>query len=271
MERKYFNKKDYLLVGPDGTNLANRLVLKNIEISSKKITGTTFGAILGKNKYVNEFEAFCKIFKLDMPILNYKYIEAGKTIEPILREFVIKNTGFDIESYDKKDYPKFDYFYETNTRFGGLPDGYIKETNTLIEFKTTNWKSKKHWTKNGVPESYIKQTELYAYLKGANTFSIIVLFLEDQDYLEPKTINLNQRNIMVWNFTLNRKQVEKELEEAHDKKVLWCKNKYSPKFDVVQNKNLLYYLKCENEEQWQKLKKHWIVSGVMTPKPKKDS
>jgi hypothetical protein len=51
-----------------------------------------------------------------------------------------KITNKKIQTFDPYDY-QFDYFKNKDDVVGGLPDGYIKEDNLVIEIKTTNEKN----------------------------------------------------------------------------------------------------------------------------------
>ena len=58
---------------------------------------------------------------------------------PRIREKIEESLGSHLETYDAKEY-NYDYFKD-NKFFGGLPDGYSKEKNLIIEIKTTNVKN----------------------------------------------------------------------------------------------------------------------------------
>ena len=261
MKRKYFNNVDYKINGADGTLDANKVIILNKDIVPKKITGTTFGAILGKNKYMNEFDAFCKLYKIDMPILNRKYVDAGIAIEPLLKKYIEWESHIEIQSFDAKKL-KYDAFSKYKI-FGGLPDGFVKSHNMIIEFKTSNWKNEKYFVKNGVPESYVKQTELYGTLQQSKYCAIIVIFLKDEDYANPSKLKIQQRNIRFWLWERDVLKNIADLTKAKDIHIPWIRDRTSPKYDVVQNKDLLEYLHCKNEEEWKKLQGKWILEGKM--------
>jgi len=55
-------------------------------------------------------------------------------------EAIEKATGKKVTTYDPFEY-KFDFFSDKDDVVGGLPDGYIEETKTIIEIKTTGAKN----------------------------------------------------------------------------------------------------------------------------------
>ena len=267
--RKFYNKKDYTIVEPNGTNDSNRVFLLD-EQEPKKITGTTFGSFLNKNKYEDEFNVFCKIFRINKPILDFKYINAGVQTEKQFIERFSREIGYPIKTFDKIQ-NNYDCFPE-NATFGGIPDGYIESKKALLEFKTTSHWNEKHWNDKGVPENYIKQAELYAYLLGAQTYSIVVMFLENEDYEKPDSIPVAFRKIKVFGpYILNREMVAKEMKIAKWKRNAWILTGKSPKFDFMKHKDLLDYLKCENEAAWEQLQEKWRLEGKYGKEQRRDS
>ncbi len=265
--RKFFNKEHYFIHKADGTDNSNRVFWNKdkYDVPINKITGTRFGTFLNKNKYEDEFSVFCKMFEINKPILDFKYINAGLATEKKFIERFSKEIGYPIKTFDElKKQPnssKYDCFPK-HCVFGGVPDGYIESERALLEFKTTSHWNEKHWHDKGVPENYIKQAELYAYLLEAQTYSIVVMFLENEDYEKPDSIPVAFRKIKVFGpYILDREMVAKEMEIAKWKRNAWILTGKSPKFDFMKHKDLLDYLKCENEAAWEQLQEKWRLEG----------
>jgi hypothetical protein len=66
------------------------------------------------------------------------------------------------------------------------------------------------------PIKYIKQTQLYAYLMNATKFSIVGLFLEDEDYEHPELLNISKRHLKNFDFSLNITQAKDDIQKALD-------------------------------------------------------
>ena len=57
-----------------------------------KLTGTRFGAVLGYNVWKSEFATWCEMTDTyKEPFIDNKYTIAGKTIEPIIDEYLRKS------------------------------------------------------------------------------------------------------------------------------------------------------------------------------------
>ncbi|UWW01261.1 hypothetical protein NW064_02615 [Mycoplasmopsis felis] len=94
----------------------------------KKIGGSSVGDILIQNKFKSQFNAFCHITRLKLPVLSKKYINAGIILEPKIFD-VLRNTlkNQKIENYKAEDY-NYDYFAGVDDVLSGVPDGFILRT-----------------------------------------------------------------------------------------------------------------------------------------------
>lgn len=263
--RKFYNNVDYCIdwenkvvkLHPD---FHQKLLNKEFAFRTgfKKIGGSTIGEVLGLDDYSTPFRAFIKISKLDMPILDTKYVDAGQAIEPLVIEAIKIKTGFQIEVFPAAQY-NYDYFKE-DPIIGGIPDGYIAETNTIIEIKTTGEKNMDKWGPKGenLPLKYLKQAQLYSYLKKANKFAIVATFLKEEDYINPSNYPIRQRKIQSYSYNVDTNQVEDDIIKIKQWYHKHTQSGISPEFDRKLDGEILEYLACENQEQWKLLYERWM-------------
>ena len=179
----------------------------------KKITGTRFAAIMGKNKWNTPFKAWCEITRTyEEPFEDTVYTVAGKIIEPKQAEYMRKayfmtglKTPTDLfgEKYFKKTYGDF---FKENRIFGGMWDYLLYDENgnisTVLEMKTT--KRSEDW-ENDIPEYYALQAALYAYLLGVDSVMMVASFLEDDDYKNPDAFVPSAENTIVRPFRVSER------------------------------------------------------------------
>ena len=114
--------------------------------NNRKITGTRFGAVLGYNPWKSEFNAWCEMTNTyKEPFVDNKYTIAGKTIEPIIDEY-LRNSYYmknlykpeDIYSASSEEMIKRDFFLD-NELFGGMWDALLlKDDKTYPSICITN-------------------------------------------------------------------------------------------------------------------------------------
>lgn len=195
----------------------------------KKITGTRFGSILGKNKWSSPFKAWCEITKTyEPPFEDTIYTIAGKTIEPkqiaymkksyYMTDLVTPTDEFGVDFF-KKTYGDF---YKNEAIFGGMWDSIQKDENgtvtSVLEFKTT--KRAEDWEDNKVPQHYALQAALYAYLLNCEDVIMVCSILEEDDYQHPELYVPNASNTLVRTFKVH---------------------KYFPNFDDLINQARVFY------------------------------
>jgi predicted phage-related endonuclease len=190
--------------------LEDRIVLDSERCKKpKKITGTRFGAVLGKNRWVSPFEAWCAVTRTyEKPYEDNIYTLAGKAIEPIQAEYVKKYYGMNLIS--PTDKYGVDYFRKTRgdffpneSIFGGMWD-YLSvnedgKIDAVLEMKTT--KRVDDW-ENNVPEYYSLQASLYAWLLGLKDVIMVVSFLDEEDYKKPEAFTPTAENTNVIQFNI---------------------------------------------------------------------
>ncbi|EXU60837.1 MAGa7180 family putative nuclease [Mesomycoplasma ovipneumoniae] len=265
--RKFYNKKEYFIDHEKRVLILNpafheKLLNKKFGFNTgfKKIGGTLIGEVLGLDSFSSPFRAFVKISKLDMPILDTKYIDAGVAIEPLVIKAISEKLDLEIETFPPEKY-NYDYFSD-DPIIGGIPDGFIKKTNIIIEIKTTGLKNFERWGKKGenLPQKYIKQAQLYAFLKNAEKYAIVATFLEEDDYENPKEFPIKKRHIKSYTFDVNESQVMDDIEKIKKWYNFYTKLGISPSFDPIVDAQILEYLSCENEQEWKQLWEKWTNS-----------
>lgn len=266
--RKFYHKKDYFIDYENQVLILEKSFHKKLlnkefafKTGFKKIGGTLIGEVLGLDSFSSPFRAFIKIAKLDMPILDRKYIDAGIAIEPLVIKALSDKLRLEIETFPPEKF-NYDYFKEDSI-IGGIPDGFIPKTNTIIEIKTTGIKNLEKWGQKGenLPQKYIKQAQLYSFLKKANKFAIVATFLKDSDYENPSNFPIKKRHIKAYSFNVNSQQVLDDIKKIKEWYNYYTKLGTSPKFCLVNDAQILEYLACENDDQWKTLLEKWLKSN----------
>ncbi|UUD36920.1 YqaJ-like viral recombinase domain [Mycoplasmopsis californica] len=282
MKRYYYKNKDYIIdydkrVVVINRDLHEKLLNKQcvypgtaIKYGYKKIGGSTIGNILKATAFSSDFNAFCGYAYLAPKPLVMKYINAGIAVEPkvikLLDEFLNKNRKENekviVSGTNAKDY-NYDYFSGHDTLINGVPDGFItlpNKSQVLLEIKTAGEKKFAEWKRN-VPKNYIKQAQLYAYILGIKKFWIVTSFLKESDYAEPEEIPVHNRILKNFMFVVNESEAKDDMEYAKEWYKKYIHNGVSPEFNRTKDAELLEYLECENEEQWQALINKWKKEG----------
>lgn len=219
----------------------------------KKITGTRFAAIMGKNTWNTLFKTWCEITRTyEEPFEDTIYTIAGKTIEPKQAEYMRRayfmtglKTPTDIfgENYFKRT---FGDFFKDEPIFGGMWDYLLYDESgkptTVLEMKTT--KRSEDW-ENDIPEYYALQAALYAYLLGVDSVMMVASFLEDKDYKAPETFVPSSENTIVIPFKVSERYPD--FDKLIKKAEKWWKDcvggGVSPTFDEKRDADILKVLR----------------------------
>lgn len=219
----------------------------------KKITGTRFAAIMGKNTWNTPFKTWCEITRTyEEPFEDTIYTIAGKTIEPKQAEYMRRayfmtglKTPTDIfgENYFKRT---FGDFFKDEPIFGGMWDYLLYDEDgkpaTVLEMKTT--KRSEDW-ENDIPEYYALQAALYAYLLGVDSVMMVASFLEDKDYKTPEAFVPSSENTIVIPFKVSERYPE--FDKLIKKAEKWWKScvegGVSPTFDEKKDADILKVLR----------------------------
>lgn len=219
----------------------------------KKITGTRFAAIMGKNTWNTPFKTWCEITRTyEEPFEDTIYTIAGKAIEPKQAEYMRRayfmtglKTPTDIfgENYFKRT---FGDFFKDEPIFGGMWDYLLYDESgkptTVLEMKTT--KRSEDW-ENDIPEYYALQAALYAYLLGVDSVMMVVSFLEDKDYKAPEAFVPSSKNTIVIPFKVSERYPD--FDKLIKKAEKWWKScvegGVSPIFDEKKDADILKVLR----------------------------
>lgn len=219
----------------------------------KKITGTRFAAIMGKNTWNTPFKTWCEITRTyEEPFEDTVYTIAGKTIEPKQAEYMRRayfmtglKTPTDIfgENYFKRT---FGDFFKDEPIFGGMWDYLLYDESgkptTVLEMKTT--KRSEDW-ENDIPEYYALQAALYAYLLGVDSVMMVASFLEDKDYKAPEAFVPSSKNTIVIPFKVSERYPD--FDKLVKKAEKWWKScvegGVSPTFDEKKDADILKVLR----------------------------
>lgn len=233
-------------------------------VGFKKFGGSSIADIFETDNFKSQFNAFCHMTRLKMPVLQMKYIRAGVILEPKIFEYLDKIFGkkLDIEHIEAKQVD-YDYFKDVE-KIGGIPDGLIKSKKMVLEIKTVNEKKYPYWTANnnaGVPIDYRKQAQLYARLLNYKTYSIVALFLQDGDYDDPAGVNLTKRRMQNFNYKVNNAEADDDIKKIIKFYDYYSLSGQSPKYDLIKDADQVEYLKCRNRQEWKNLFERWKKEG----------
>lgn len=270
IKRHFYNNVDYIV---DTENQSvkllpifhKKLLEKTLwgKFGFKKIGGSSLGDVLLTDNFKSQFKAFCRISWIDLPILDRKYVDAGIVIEPmVLKKMKEDKNVKNIETFPADKY-NYDYF-KNKEIIGGLPDGLAythSNQKILIEVKTTNIKNKINWKKYGIPLAYRKQAQLYAHLMDIDVFVISTAFLDDHDYLEPSSYDINRYDLFIQPFKVSKAQVLDDIAKVKNFYKMYTISGVSPKYDLLKDGDLLEYLLCSSNEEWITLQKKWKNTG----------
>lgn len=227
----------------------NKTITVERPAKPKKITGTRFGAVLGKNVWKTPFATWCDITKTySEPFLDTKYTLAGKTIEPLqaqylreilyLPDLVTPAMMFGADYFDKTHGD----FFKDSEIFGGMWDYIEPEQKILFEMKTT--KRVEDW-KNDIPEYYALQGALYAWLLGYEDVWMVCSVLEDSDYDLPEFYVPSSKNTFIRQFRVHDRYPNFETIVAEAEQ--WWKDHIltgiSPQYDEKKDAEILKILR----------------------------
>ena len=266
-KRHFYNEKEYVLDESKQVLILNKEFHNKLLASKlwgkfgfKKIGGSSIAEVLETDNFKSQFKAFVNLCRLDMPILDMKYIHAGTIIEEHVINKLLEQKSIDaIETFPAAKY-HYDYFADTPI-FGGLPDGLESPHDIVLEIKTTGAKKYNWWVKNGPPLGYKKQVQLYTYLMKKKKYAIVATFLEEEDYVDPHSYDINKRKTRTFPGTLDVKEIEDDISMVKNWYMEYTKSGISPKYNGSLNGDLLDYLKCRNKEEWDQLIIKWTQQG----------
>lgn len=232
-DKDFFIQNNQIILSEDYKNkFSNRF---------KKITGSRLYNVLGLNEMSSSFKTWCMMVNIYTEPMDEMMSNAGNVIEPKIREWVENVIHQKYYVYDPKKC-NYDVF-SNNPIFGGIPDGEpiinktIDYTNNarMLEIKTSSidsfvYKKIDHifvlqkdancrpiikevggkrakWFNNKddiqIPQEYKFQLGLYCYLRNITKGLFAICFLNTDDYLNPDSCNVNEREIKLVEFDIN--------------------------------------------------------------------
>ena len=234
LNKDFFIKNNHIYLSPE--------YVKNNKYRFKKITGTTFGSILGLNKYKSPLKTWTIMVGIYQEKMDPLLAKVGQVIELKIRDYAQQKLNLKFKSYDPREI-NYDVFKEDNV-YGGIPDGEpvdesgkISYTNNkpMLEVKTSSYDSLvyKHDNENSlrmvfdennlpvvkipggkraewfdtnqkivVPLEYKYQLGLYLYLRKAKNGVFAIGFLKKEDYKYFDNFDVNQHEIHLVNFSI---------------------------------------------------------------------
>lgn len=182
-----------------------KIVLDKEPYQKLLISGHRLGNILGLNPYSSEFQSWCEITKIvKKPFEETKYTIFGKTVEPMLIEYIGKMypNVVSIEDYYGNVFDDYRYnnFKDESKIFSGVIDAVStrndgKTISAIIECKSSSHPEK--WANNKIPPEYEVQGALYAYLKGLDRVVFICTFPQEIDYAHPENYVVTEENTKI--------------------------------------------------------------------------
>lgn len=258
--------------------LSSNQIQVDVPKKPKKITGTRFGAVLGKSPWDTPFSVWCVCTRTyEEPYEETKYTLAGKAIEPLQRAYLRDELFFDglkgpqdIYGEDPMKATWGDFFHDEPI-FGGMWDavqyGDDGSLQSVVEFKTT--KRAEDWANGSCPEYYALQVALYAFCLHIEQCHLVASFLEDSDYDHPEKFVPSPSNTHIISFKLHERypNFEQMVTEAVK---FWNEHVatgLSPEFDISRksDKEILDVLRSSNvnpDTDVQKLLTEWEENKI---------
>ncbi len=194
------------------------------ELKCKKITGTKFPVLLGKNRYKKKGEQALELLGvIPGEDADDFFQKRGDEAEKITK-MVLESKGWECITWDKEaiDYDNFPFW----KRFGGMIDiAVTKPYRLVVEVKGKNIK-KYHQIRQYGNIAEEKQGELYAYMSECDLLMVWVFFNDETEQCirEGKPYDINgfnakgERNVSIYTKynTINRDLLKREMQEAEE-------------------------------------------------------
>ena len=252
LNKDFFIKNNHIELSPE--------YIKNPKFSVKKITGTTFGSVLGLNKYKTPLKTWAIMVGIYKETMDETLAKTGTIIEPKIREYAQEKLNLKFKVYNPYEI-KYDVFKDDKV-YGGIPDGEpvdefgnisYSDDKPMLEVKTSSCDSlvykqteenqlrmvkdengfpivkvpggkKAEWfdadNKFIIPLEYKYQLGLYLYLRKVKKGVFAVGFLQREDYKNMEDFDPNKREIHLVNFSIKD---PKQIEKAIEYGREWYK------------------------------------------------
>lgn len=203
-----------------------RLVDGHIETDGtvrQKITGTSFGAVLGHNPYMSPFEASCRLLGLISEDISDKpAVRTGRLLEvPIIR--YLDSTYEDIGrfmadedlGFGEREGPHDEWASDfSDPVFAGHIDGIVQTDgmDCILEIKTARDPSA--WTE-GVPQHYLDQVALYNHFLTKSWRAFVgVGFVTEETYDDPASWTPSAENVVLIDLDIILSKTEADVRYA---------------------------------------------------------
>lgn len=175
-----------------------------LDFRKGKITGTIASAIIGKNPYLTNTEAWQLLTgKTEYKdIGNKPYVLRGKLAEEhIINLFLIYNTQYVLDVKPKKN-QRIMFYDEENSFIASTPDYVIRDTENnnrlgIVEVKTAEiikTYKKEEWKDNKIPNNYYIQVLQEMYTTNAEFGILLVELIYGPDYIVRKTLIIERED-----------------------------------------------------------------------------
>lgn len=152
------------------------LILNDVYLKNKKITGTTFVGLAGLDNFKKKGDTVLSIFGIYKEVIDPYWLKRGDIAESIVKR-VYERDGFKTETFTKREI-NFDNFPE-NKNYGGMFDINLPLRGAIIEVKSKSMKDYDNIKQWGVKkEEY--QGLYYAYMKGYDEAIMEWIFFDEE-------------------------------------------------------------------------------------------
>ncbi len=176
-----------------------------LDFRKGKITGTMASAILGKNPYLTNTEAWQLLTgKAEYKDIGDKpYVVRGKLAEEhIMKLFMIYNTQYQLEFKPKKN-QRIMYYDSENQFIASTPDFVVRDTENnnrlgIVEVKTAEiikTYKKEEWKDNKIPNNYYIQVLQEMYTTNAEFGILLVELIYGSDYIVRKALYVDRNDV----------------------------------------------------------------------------
>lgn len=207
-------------------------------IVRRKITGTTFGAVLGHNPYVSPFEAACRLLGLiDEDISDKPAVRAGRELElPIIHYLngVYEMTMIPDEElgFFPRDGPHEGWVSDfDDPTFAGHIDGMAIQDGKdyILEIKTA--RDPAAW-ENGIPQHYQDQVRLYDhFLTNQDRAYVGVCFVDESAYSDPSSFVPSHANTTLLAMMIDKEQTAIDIDYARSWYAAYIENGTTPPYN----------------------------------------
>lgn len=170
--------QEYYEVLKSMIRVENGYIILSDEAEAKKITGTKFPVLLGRNPHKKRGDQMLELFGLYKEEVNPYFLKRGDIGEALVNQ-TFKENGYKTKTWKKKEI-NYDNFQDVEV-FGGMIDIFVeKPIQRVIEVKSKNLKDYGRISQNGNEHEEL-QGMLYSYLKKVDLIMVWVFFNDETE------------------------------------------------------------------------------------------